>query len=180
MNIEASQPPNSETPRPGLSIKVFGIGGAGIKVIEQLIPDRLGGLSFVALDTDPVSINRSSAEQKAHLETKMLRGLSTGGDPERGAAAAEEHAPRLRALCEGADVVFIVAGLGGGAGTGIGPVLARAAKAAGALVLGFVTFPFDCEGGRRGRLAMDGLAELKAAADGVVCFAQKKIFKNIE
>ncbi len=180
MTTEAQPTPEPQIPKPNLSIKTFGIGGAGIKVIEQLIPDRLSGMSFVALDTDAISISSSSAEEKAHLETKMLRGLGTGGDPERGAAAAQEHVPMLRALCEGTDVVFVVVGLGGGAGTGIGPVLARTAKEAGALVLGFVALPFDCEGSRRARLAMEGLAELKAAADGVVCLTNQKVFKLID
>src|SRR5206468_1208914 len=99
-------------------------------------------------------------------ETKPLRGLGTGGDPERGQTLAEEHFPKLKAMCAGADAVFIIAGLGGGAGTGISPILARAAREAGALALAFVTLPFDCEGNRRQRLAQQGLQQLKAAADG--------------
>ena len=128
----------------------------------------------------PQSLAASSAAEKVHLETQLLRGLGTGGDPDRGRALAEEQLPKLKSLCEGADVVFILAGLGGGAGTGISPVLARAAKEAGALVLGFVTTPFDCEGGRRQRLAQHGLAELKAAADGVICLPNQKVFKMID
>jgi len=122
----------------------------------------------------------SSASEKVHLETKLLRGLGTGGDPDRGRAAAEEQAPRLKALCEGADVVFIVAGLGGGAGTGVSPVLAKAAHEAGALVLGFVTTPFACEGKRRQNLGQQGLEALKAAADGVICLPNQKVCKLID
>jgi cell division protein FtsZ len=88
--------------------------------------------------------------------------------------------PKLKALCEDVDVVFILAGLGGGAGTGISPVLARAAKEAGALVLGFVTTPFACEGSRRQRLAQHGLAELKSSADGVICLPNQKVLKLID
>ena len=119
-------------------------------------------MGFVAVNTDAaVAWRPPRLPEKVHLETQLLRGLGTGGDPERGRALAEEQLPKLKALCEGADVVFILAGLGGGAGTGISPVLARAAKETGALVLGFVTTPFACEGSRRQRLAQHGLAELK-------------------
>jgi cell division protein FtsZ len=137
-------------------------------------------VGFVAMNTDAQSLAASSATEKVHLETQPLRGLGTGGDPDRGRALAEEQLPKLKSLCEGANVVFILAGLGGGAGTGISPVLAGAAKEAGALVLGFVTTPFDCEGGRRQRLAQYGLAELKAAADGVISLPNQKVFKMID
>ena len=169
-----------ETPRKNLSVKVFGVGGAGINVMELMLKDGLPGVGFVAVNTDAQSLAASSASEKVHLETQLLRGLGTGGDPDRGRALAEEQLPKLKSLCEGADVVFILAGLGGGAGTGISPVLARAAKEAGALVLGFVTTPFECEGGRRQRLAQHGLAELKSAADGVICLPNQKVFKMID
>jgi cell division protein FtsZ len=110
----------------------------------------------------------------------LLRGLGTGGDPERGHALAEEQFTTLKTACEGAEVVFIAAGLGGGAGTGISPVLARAAKENGALVLGFVTLPFACEGNRRQQQAQRGFDEFKAVADGVICLPSQKIFKLID
>ena len=169
-----------ETARKSISVKVFGVGGAGINVMELMLKDSLPGVGFVAVNTDAQSLAASSAIEKVHLETQPLRGLGTGGDPDRGRALAEEQAPKLKSLCEGADAVFILAGLGGGAGTGISPVLAGAAKEAGALVLGFVTTPFDCEGGRRQRLAQYGLAELKAAADGVISLPNQKVFKMID
>jgi cell division protein FtsZ len=99
---------------------------------------------------------------------------------ERGRAAAEENVVKLKAACEGAQVIFIVAGLGGGAGTGISPVLARVARETGALVLAFVTLPFDCEGNRRRNQAQHGLAQLKAEADGVVCLPNQKVIKLID
>ena len=169
-----------ETARKSISVKVFGVGGAGINVMELMLKDSLPGVGFVAVNTDAQSLAASSATEKVHLETQPLRGLGTGGDPDRGRALAEEQVPKLKSLCEGADAVFILAGLGGGAGTGISPVLAGAAKEAGALVLGFVTTPFDCEGGRRQRLAQYGLAELKAAADGVISLPNQKVFKMID
>ena len=167
-------------PKNDVAIRVFGVGGAGINVMELLLKEGLPRPSFVAVNTEEQSLATSSASEKVKLETQLLRGLGTGGDPERGRAVAEEQLPRLKSLCEGADVVFILAGLGGGAGTGISPVLARAAKEAGALALGFVTTPFDCEGGRRQRVALHGLAELKSAADGVVCLPNQKVFKMID
>jgi cell division protein FtsZ len=177
--------PDSQTPpavglKNSLAIKVFGVGNAGAAVMEHIIRGGLPGVGFVALNTDPQAVPASAAPEHHCLESKLLRGLGTGGDPERGRALAEEQVPRLKALCEGADVVFLLAGLGGGAGTGISPVLARAAKDAGALVLAFVTLPFECEGARRQRLAQHGLTELKAAADGVICLPNQKVFKLID
>jgi cell division protein FtsZ len=110
----------------------------------------------------------------------LLRGLGTGGDPERGRELAEAHAAQFKTACAGVDAVFIVAGLGGGAGTGMAPVLARVAKEAGALVLAFVTLPFDCEGNRRQSQARAGLEELKGAADGVICLPCQKVIKLLD
>jgi cell division protein FtsZ len=169
-----------QTPTKNISLKLFGVGGAGMNVMELMLKDGLPGVGFVAVNTDAQVLTVSSAAEKVHLETQLLRGLGTGGDPDRGRALAEEQLPKLKSLCEGAEVVFILAGLGGGAGTGISPVLARAAKETGALVLGFVTTPFDCEGGRRQRLAQHGLAELKSMADGVISLPNQKVFKMID
>jgi cell division protein FtsZ len=167
-------------PTKNISIKVFGAGGAGSNMVEQMIKSGFPDLSFTVLNTDAQSLEYSSATQKVRLESKLLRGLGTGGDPALGRAAAEENVAELKALCEGADVVFIVAGLGGGTATGAGPVLARVAKEAGALVLGFVTLPFDCEGSRRQRQAQHGLEQIKTAADGVICLPNQKVFKLID
>jgi cell division protein FtsZ len=170
----------AEAPKTSISVKVFGVGDAGINVMELMLKDGLQGVGFVAVNTDSQSLAASSAPEKLHLETPLLRGLGTGGDPDRGRSLAEEQLPRLKSFCEGTDVVFLLAGLGGGAGTGVSPVLARAAKEAGALVLAFVTTPFECEGGRRQRLAQHGLAELKSAADGVISLPNQKVFKMID
>jgi cell division protein FtsZ len=170
------------TPAPvkTLSVKIFGVGNAGINLLEAMTGDDFAAANFVAFNTDAASLAASSATVKIHLETKLLRGLGTGGDPERGHALAEEQFTTLKTACEGAEVIFIVAGLGGGAGTGISPVLARAAKENGALVLGFVTLPFACEGNRRQQQAQRGFDELKAVADGVICLPSQKTFKLID
>src|SRR5664279_1951018 len=180
MNTIAQTQAVVEIPKKNISVKVLGVGGAGIAVMALMRKSGLPGASFAAVETDAQSLAASSASEKVHLETQLLRGLGTGGDPDRGRALAEEQSPKLKSLCEGADVVFILAGLGGGAGTGISPVLARAAKEAGALVLGFVTTPFACEGSRRQRLAQQGLAELKSSADGVICLPNQKVLKMID
>jgi hypothetical protein len=117
-----------------------------LSVIERLISDGLPAGLVVAVNTGGAELERCGAARCVRLESKRLRGLGSGGDPERGRRAAEEKSEELKGLCEGAEVVFIAAGLGGGSGTGISPVLARIAKAAGALVLAFVTTPFGCEG----------------------------------
>jgi cell division protein FtsZ len=162
------------------TIKIIGVGGAGVSLLDTLDGREFAGASLLAVNTDGASLAASTATVKIHLETKLLRGLGTGGDPERGRAIAEEQFSTLKTACGGADVVLIVSGLGGGAGSGISPVLARAAKETGALVLAFVTLPFACEGNRRQQQARQSLEQLKAAADGVICLPNQKAFKLID
>ncbi|HZF02196.1 MAG TPA: cell division protein FtsZ [Methylomirabilota bacterium] len=162
------------------SVKFFGIGNAGMTLLDAMNCEEFAGANFVAINTDATSLAASSVTVKIHLETKLLRGLGTGGDPERGHALAEEQFSTLKSACEGADVIFIVAGLGGGAGSGISPVVARAAKETGALVLAFVTLPFSCEGNRRQQQAQQSLEQLKSVADGVICLPSQKTFKLID
>jgi cell division protein FtsZ len=162
------------------TIKIFGVGGAGVSLLDALNGEDFAGADFVAVNTDAPSLAASAATVKIHLETKLLRGLGTGGDPERGRAIAEEQFSTLKTACEGAEVILIIAGLGGGAGSGISPVLARAAKETGALVLAFVTLPFLCEGNRRQQQAQQSLEQLKSVADGVICLPSQKTFKLID
>ena len=165
---------------PSRTIKIIGVGGAGVSLLDTLNREEFAGADFVAINTDGASLAVSAAVMKIHLETKLLRGLGTGGDSERGQAIAEEQFSTLRTACVGADVVLILAGLGGGAGSGISPVLARAAKETGALVLAFVTLPFMCEGNRRQQQAKQSLEQLKSVADGVICLPSQKAFKLID
>jgi len=161
-----------------VSVKIFGVGTAGINILEELAKAALPGVALAAVNTDSRSLATSSALEKISLEIKAVRGAS--GDPKRSRAAAEENLPRLKQACEGTDVVFVITGLGGAAGTGIAPVLAQAARESGALVLAFVAMPFDCEGNRRLQHARQGLEQMKAAADGVICLPNQKIFKLID
>ena len=163
-----------------LTVKIIGVGNAGDALLGALATREFAAAQFIAVNTDAAALAASSATVKINLENKLLRGLGTGGDPERGQALAEEHFSTLKSACEGAKVIFILAGLGGGAGSGIAPVLAKAAREAGALVLAFVTLPFDCEGNRREAQAQIALRQLKAAADGVICLPSQKIFKLID
>lgn len=162
------------------SVKIFGVGNAGDALLGALVTAEFAGAEFAAINTDAAALAASSATVKIHLENKLFRGLGSGGDPERGRALAEEQFSTLKSACAGANVIFILAGLGGGAGSGISPVLAKAAREAGALVLAFVTLPFDCEGNRRETQAQAGLEQLKSAADGVICLPSQKIFKLID
>jgi cell division protein FtsZ len=162
------------------SVKIFGVGNAGDALLNALATAEFSGAEFAAINTDAAALAASSATVKIHLENKLFRGLGSGGDPERGRALAEEQFSTLKSACAGANVIFILAGLGGGAGSGISPVLAKAAREAGALVLAFVTLPFDCEGNRRETQAQASLEQLKSAADGVVCLPSQKIFKLID
>jgi cell division protein FtsZ len=161
-------------------VKIFGVGNAGIALVGALGTPEFAAAHFTVINTDTTGFATTHARVKIHLENKLLRGLGSGGDPERGRAMAEEQFSTLKSACAGASVVFILAGLGGGAGSGISPILARAAREAGALVLAFVTLPFDCEGNRREAQAQTALEELKAAADGVICLPGQKIAKLID
>ena len=160
--------------------RMFGVGNAGIALVDSLDALEFAGAEFAVINTDATGLTTSAAPVKIQLENKLLRGLGSGGDPERSRALAEEQFATLKSACAGADVVFILAGLGGGAGSGIAPVLARAAREAGALVLAFVTLPFGYEGDRREQQARQSLEQLKPAADGVICLPGQKAVRLID
>ena len=179
-NLDTSNPGQPAPVPAPLTVKIIGVGNAGVSVLDLLVERDLPPASLVAINTDAHSLAQSRAGQKIHLETALLRGLGSGGDPDRGRALAEEQAAQIKSACEGAGVVLIAAGLGGGAGTGIGPVVARVARESGALTLAFVLAPFDCEGNRRQRLAEQGLAEFRGAADAVICQRNQNVFALID
>lgn len=163
-------------PTPPLNARIFGVGTAGVRLLERMRQGGFEGAKLVAVDTDAAVVGAAAGFAEAlHLETRPLRGLGTGGDAERGRAVAEENLQKLKDACRGADVAFVVAGLGGGSGTGISPVLAQAARDSGALTLAFALMPFECEGNRRRRQAEAGLEALRAAADGVMCLPCQKL-----
>lgn len=151
------------------SALVVAIGRAGCEMAEVLREAGPVGLAYVALDADAAAIQAVGLPERLFVGARLTRGFGAGGDPELARTAAEEELPALRALCRGHSLVFILAGLGGGSGTGIAPVVARVAREAGASVFGFVTAPFECEGTRRQQQALVGLHRLKTVADGVLC-----------
>src|SRR5207237_8489208 len=124
-------------------------GLSGMNILEEIAKAALPGVALAAINTDAKSLAASSATEKISFETKAARGAGANGDPKRSRAVAEENLPKLKQACEGMDVIFVLAGLGGGAGTGISPVLAQAARESGARVLAFVAMPLDCQGNRR-------------------------------
>ena len=171
----ASQPLKST-----FCIKVFGVGGAGCNAVAYLAREPIAGVSFVAVNTDEAALAQCPVAEGVVLGRQCTRGLGAGGDPERGKAAAEEDAATIRRLCQGANLVFVVAGMGGGTGTGASPVIARVARELDALVLGLVFTPFEFEGARRQRQAQVGLSELKKAVDGVICLPNQRVLDLID
>jgi cell division protein FtsZ len=172
--------PNAAALKKVIRIKVCGVGGAGCNAADFIGESKPDGVEFLLVNTDAQALAALTLPDKWVLGEKRARGLGTGGDPEMGRAAAEDDTERLRAFCEGADIIFILTGLGGGTGTGAAPVLARVARETGALVLGMATMPFDFEGGRRQRQAEAGLDQLKAAADAVICLPNQKLLKLLD
>jgi cell division protein FtsZ len=158
-----------------LSIKVLGLGGAGTNALDRILLDGLEDAELVALNTDVQALTSSVAATKVQLGRNTTRGLGAGGDPEVGYAAAEEGADEIKSAMEGASLVFLIAGLGGGTGSGSAPLIASFARAQGALVVAFVTMPFSFEGKRRSAQAEEALGSLQHYADVVICFENDRL-----
>jgi len=174
MNDSLSGDPTPVVPR-SLQQLVIGVGGAGGNIAAHLQRAGLGETAVVACNTDAQALTGTAVMQRVLLGDALTRGLGAGGDPERGRLAAENSLEALRALLTGVDLVYVVAGMGGGTGTGAAPVIARLARELGALVLSVVTLPFDFEGGRRRELALQGVQELRRESDGVIVVPNQKI-----
>ena len=156
-------------------IRVLGLGGAGGSALDRLVLDGAEGLVLFALNTDVQALNGCFAPQKIQLGRTLTRGLGAGGDPEIGYQAAEEAGDDIRSAVEGADMIFLCTGLGGGTGSGAAALVAHMARGAGAMVVAFVTMPFGFEGKRRRTQAADALAQIEAQADLVVCFENDRL-----
>jgi len=156
----------------GTQIKVIGVGGGGGNAVEHMINQGVQGVDFICANTDAQALNRSAA---SHLIQLGTTGLGAGAKPAAGKAAAEEAVDRIRQSIDGAHMLFITAGMGGGTGTGAGPVIARVAKEMGILTVGVVTKPFDFEGNRRMKAADDGIAELEANVDSLIVILNDKL-----
>ncbi len=156
-------------------IKVVGVGGGGTNAVNRMIEARLIGVEFIAMNTDVQVLNVSKARYKLHLGEETTRGLGAGGDPGLGREAAEESKRDIRRVIEGADMVFIAAGMGGGTGTGAAPVVAELAREIGALTVAVVTRPFMFEGARRSRIAAEGIRSLQDKVDTIIIVPNDKL-----
>ncbi len=152
----------------GTKIKVIGVGGGGSNAVARMMGAGLGGVEFHILNTDVQALNASPVAKKLALGSKITNGLGAGSDPAVGRQAALEETERIIEILEGADMVFVTAGLGGGTGTGAAPVVASLAKELGALTVAVVTKPFAFEGPRRMKQAERGLADLASTVDTVI------------
>ena len=158
----------------GTQIKVIGVGGGGGNAVEHMIAQGVQGVEFICANTDAQALNRSAAAQLVQLGAT---GLGAGSKPEVGKTAAEEAEARIRSAIDGAHMLFITAGMGGGTGTGAAPVIARIAKDMGILTVGVVTKPFEFEGGRRGKQADVGVTELEANVDSLIVVLNEKLLE---
>jgi cell division protein FtsZ len=156
-------------------IKVIGVGGGGGNAINTMVAARLEGVEFIAANTDVQALAANKASVKLQLGKSASRGLGAGANPEVGRAAALEEREAIAAALEGADMVFVTAGMGGGTGTGGAPVVADLAKASGALTVGVVTRPFLFEGNKRRKHAEQGLAELEQAVDTLIVIPNQRL-----
>lgn len=157
------------------AIKIVGVGGAGANALDRIVLDGMEHAEMIAVNTDVQSLASSVATQKVQIGRVATRGLGAGGDPELGFNAAQESADELREVLQGARMVFICTGLGGGTGSGAAPCLAQMARESGALVLAFATLPFAFEGKRRAAQAVEALRELQRIADAVICFENDRL-----
>jgi len=156
-------------------IKVVGIGGGGCNALDRMIEGGLGGVDFIAVNTDFQALERSQAPHKLQIGAKLTRGLGSGSNPEIGKRAAEESRNDIGEMIQGADMVFITCGMGGGTGTGASPLFASVAKEGGSLSVGIVTRPFAFEGRRRMRMAQQGIEELRDSVDSLIVIPNDKL-----
>ena len=159
----------------GVDIKVIGVGGGGNNAVNRMISTNIRGVEFIAMNTDKQALNTSCAAKKLVIGDKITKGLGAGSNPEVGKRAAEESIDAIKEILDGADMVFITAGMGGGTGTGAAPVIAKAAHDMGILTVGIVTKPFSFEGVRRYRQAEAGIAELSKYVDSLIVIPNERL-----
>ena len=182
--IRKANPTESNETSARTRLKVFGVGGAGCNAVGQIASaiagqadHPLAGIELVAVNTDLQALAGITGAEHVQIGSAITRGLGAGGDLELGLRAAQQNTERLEAIAQNTGLVFVVAGLGGGTGTGAAPVVARVAKEQGALVVAFALLPFGFEGDRRRQQALAGLEQLRAHADAVICIPNDKLFK---
>jgi len=161
-------------------IKVIGVGGGGGNAVNRMIDSRLRGIEFIAANTDGQALAKCRAQVKLQIGTGLTKGLGAGADPEVGRKAALEDTERILEMLDGADMVFLTAGLGGGTGTGAAPIIASLAAEIGALTVAVVTKPFGFEGRRRMQLAERGVEDLRAAVDTLITIPNERLLSFVE
>ncbi|MCS6772996.1 MAG: cell division protein FtsZ [Anaerolineae bacterium] len=161
-------------------IKVVGVGGGGQNAVNRMIAEGIGGVEFIAINTDQQALMMSQAPTRLRIGEKVTRGLGAGSNPDVGQKAAEESAEEIYNVLKGADMVFITAGMGGGTGTGGAPIVARIAKEIGALTIGIVTKPFSFEGTPRMRVAEAGIEKLREHADTLIVIPNDRLIELLD
>jgi cell division protein FtsZ len=184
LRSSASSTPPIIMPDGGISpctIKVIGVGGGGSNAVDRMMETRVSGVEFWAVNTDAQALGRSKAKgaRVLNVGSDVTRGLGAGGMPDVGRKAAEESRAEIAAMVEGADLVFVTAGMGGGTGSGAAPVVAEVAKESGALTVGVVTKPFGFEGRRRMTQAVGAISELRKCVDTVIVVSNDKLLEII-
>ena len=172
MNIRLVKSEPGNCPR----LKVVGVGGAGGNAVNEMVKSNVRNVQFVAVNTDEQALTKSGAEVKVTIGRAVTRGMGAGSDPARGREAAIEDQDRIAAIMEGADMIFVAAGMGGGTGTGAAPEVARAGRDADLLVVGVVTTPFDFEGPGRTQIANEGIEALAEHAHSIITVPNEKLF----
>ncbi|HEV2421316.1 MAG TPA: cell division protein FtsZ [Candidatus Acidoferrales bacterium] len=170
----------TEEPTNGAKIKVFGVGGGGCNAVNRMIRAKVEGVEFIAANTDLQALKLSQAPLKLQLGTKLTKGLGAGANPEMGRKAALEDTDKILESLDGADMVFVTSGLGGGTGSGAAPVVANLASELGALTVAVVTKPFAFEGKRRMQQAEQALGELIGCVDTVIVIPNERLMETVE
>lgn len=161
-------------------IKVIGVGGGGSNAVNRMVQEGIHGVEFIAVNTDAQALLLSEAPQRVRIGDKLTRGLGAGGDPITGEKAAEESREEIYATVDGADMVFITAGLGGGTGTGAAPIIAEVCKDVGSLTIGVVTKPFTFEGSRRRVVCEEGMERLKEKVDTLIVIPNDRLLDIVD
>lgn len=161
-------------------IKVIGVGGGGNNAVNRMIEHGVQGVEFIAVNTDAQALLTSQADIKLQIGDKLTRGLGAGANPEVGKKAAEESKEQIEETLQGADMVFVTAGMGGGTGTGAAPVIAQIARDLGALTVGVVTRPFSFEGRKRQSQALAGTATMKEAVDTLIVIPNDRLLEIVD
>jgi cell division protein FtsZ len=172
--------PRTETSAYLASIKVVGVGGAGLNAVDRMIDAGIAQVEFIAINTDIQQLQMSDAPVKMHIGRELTEGLGSGADPDLGRQAAEESYDQIKRVLRGSDMVFVTAGEGGGTGSGAAPVVARISRELGALTVGIVTLPFRFEGTRRKAQADRGLEELKRNCDTVISIPNDRLLDVLD